>query len=204
MSDIQIKAQTDFAGRSAHSQSQSWCTPPKYVNAILEMFDGVISLDPCSNQYSITNAETSYMLPLHDGLKETWNFEKIYVNPPYGADYEKGTSIKDWISKCYHANVTYNAEVLALIPVATNTTHWKKYIFGKAKAICFLFDTRLKFLINGNINNKGAPMACAMIYWGQNYEKFKNVFSKFGAVIDGDCICNQSEVQMNLFNSEAI
>ena len=31
---------------------------------------------------------------------------------------------------------------------------------------------------------KGAPMSCAMIYWGEDFEKFLTVFSKFGAVID--------------------
>lgn len=201
MNDTQLKFQTDFAGRTTHSQSQSWCTPPKYVNAVLKMFDGVISLDPCSNQFAITNAETSYILPFHDGLKETWNFEKIYVNPPYGADYERGTSVKDWISRCCQAHEMYKSEVLALIPVATNTTHWKKFIFGKAKAICFLSDTRLKFLINGSLNNKGAPMACAMVYWGENYEKFEKIFSKFGAVVNGDGISAQVETQMNLFEA---
>ena len=113
---------TDFAGRSVHSQSQTWCTPPKYVNAVRAMFNGEISLDPCSNENSIVKATTEYVLPEKDGLKESWNYPTIYVNPPYGADYERGTTIKDWIGKCYSANVEHNSEVLALIPVATNTT----------------------------------------------------------------------------------
>jgi hypothetical protein len=181
-------AKTDFAGRSVHSQSQTWCTPPKYVDAVRKMFGGIISLDPCSNKDSIVNAQTEYILPENDGLKESWNYPSIYVNPPYGADYERGTTIKDWIGKCETAYTTYNSEVLALIPVATNTTHWKKYIFGKATGICFLYDTRLKFLVNGSTDNKGAPMACAIIYWGNNYDKFCEIFSQFGATIDGKCI----------------
>ena len=28
------KTITDFAGRSVNSQSQHWCTPPKYVDAV--------------------------------------------------------------------------------------------------------------------------------------------------------------------------
>lgn len=31
---------------------------------------------------------------------------------------------------------------------------------------------------------KGAPMACAMIYWGKNYHQFYKVFIAHGAVID--------------------
>lgn len=176
---------TDFAGRSVHSQSQTWCTPPKYVNAVRAMFNGEISLDPCSNENSIVKATTEYVLPEKDGLKESWNYPTIYVNPPYGADYERGTTIKDWIGKCYSANVEHNSEVLALIPVATNTTHWKKFIFGKACGICFLYDTRLKFLVNGSTDNKGAPMACAIVYWGKNFNKFRKIFSQFGASVNG-------------------
>jgi hypothetical protein len=69
-----------------------------------------------------------------------------------------------------------------LIPVATNTTHWKEYIFGKA-CICFLYDTRLIFRINGNEKNKGSPMACAIIYYGKNIEKFISIFNKFGYIV---------------------
>jgi len=36
-------------------------------------------------------------------------------------------------------------------------------------------------MINGNIDNKGAPMACAIVYWGNNSEKFIKAFNKFGA-----------------------
>ena len=45
-------------------------------------------------------------------------------------------------------------------------------------------DTRLKFLENGLDSGKGAPMACAMIYWGENYSAFYNEFIKYGAVVD--------------------
>jgi len=31
---------------------------------------------------------------------------------------------------------------------------------------------------------KGAPMACAMIYWGNNFNKFHENIMKFGAVVD--------------------
>lgn len=74
------------AGRTVNSQSVGWCTPQKYVSAVREVFGGEISLDPCSNKWSIVQAETSYQLPERDGLRESWNYPTIYVNPPYGAD----------------------------------------------------------------------------------------------------------------------
>lgn len=172
------------AGRKVNTLSQSWCTPPKYVNAIKKFWNGTIDLDPCSNEYSIVKAITEFKLPETDGLKEEWNFKTIYVNPPYGADRERGTTIKDWLGKCVLSYQKYNSEILALIPVAPNTTHWKKFIFGKADAICFLYDTRLRFLVDGMDSGKGAPMACCIIYWGKRYNIFFEHFIEFGAVID--------------------
>jgi hypothetical protein len=172
------------AGRTLNTLSQEWGTPEKYVNAVHDFFGGHIALDPCSNEYSIVCAKTEYRLPKHDGLRETWDFPTIYVNPPYGIDKERGTSIKKWLCRCATAHKEYKSEVLALVPVATNTGHWKNYVFGKATGVSFLYDTRLKFLVNGQNGGKGAPMSCAMIYWGNDFDKFLAVFSKFGAVID--------------------
>ena len=172
------------AGRNVNSQSQSWGTPKKYVRAVKDFFGGEISLDPCSNQYSIVNAITEFSLPQYDGLHETWDFPTIYVNPPYGSDKIRKTTIKHWLIKCAQANEKYGSEVLALVPVATNTGHWKQSVYGKARAICFLYDTRLKFLENGLDVGKGAPMSCSIIYWGNNYNRFFNIFIEFGAVID--------------------
>jgi hypothetical protein len=172
------------AGRKVNTVSQNWGTPQKYVEAVRQCFGGRIALDPCSNEYSIVNADVEYDLPRHDGLSESWDYPTIYVNPPYGIDKKRGTAIKSWLRRCAMAHRESHSEVLALVPVATNTGHWKNYVFGQATAVCFLYDTRLKFLVNGENGGKGAPMSCAMIYWGRDYDRFSSVFSRFGAVID--------------------
>lgn len=197
------------AGRHINTLSQEWGTPEKYVSAVREFFEGHIDLDPCSNKYSIVRARVEYRLPKHDGLRESWNFQTIYVNPPYGVDKQHGTSIKHWFRKCAVAHHQFKSEVLALVPVATNTGHWKSCVFGKATSVCFLYDTRLKFLVNGLNGGKGAPMACAMIYWGKEFNKFFSIFGKFGAVVDlrdlknrrfGECSDNE---QFELILEEA-
>lgn len=194
------------AGRTVNSQSVNWCTPPKYVNAVRKVFNGRIALDPCSNQWSIVNAETEYRLPEHDGLRESWDFPSIYVNPPYGSDKERHTTIKHWLFKCAHAHKYYGSEVLALVPVATNTSHWKEYVWGRATAVCFLYDTRLRFFVEGKDEGKGAPMSCAMIYWNKNIDNFLDIFNEFGAVVDlrpleGKVIVGRSKLkQMKFFD----
>ncbi len=172
------------AGRTVNSQSVNWCTPTKYVDAVKKVFGGKIALDPCSNQWSIVNAKIEYCRPNQNGLKKSWNYPTIYVNPPYGSDKEFGTTIKHWLYRCAHAHKNYGSEVLALVPVATNTSHWKEYVWGRATAVCFLYDTRLRFLVKGKDEGKGAPMACAMIYWNKSMDTFMEVFNDFGAVVD--------------------
>ena len=172
------------AGRTVNTLSLEWGTPKKYVSAVRCVFDGDIDLDPCSNEHSIVGASIEYRLPKHDGLAESWDFARIYVNPPYGADRKRGTTIKHWLARCAEAHRAHHSEVLALVPVATNTSHWKNYVWRKAAGVCFLYDTRLKFWVNGRDDGKGAPMSCAMVYWGAHYDKFFDVFLRYGAVID--------------------
>jgi hypothetical protein len=175
------------AGRTVNSLSHHWGTPLHYVEAVKKVFCvKKIDLDPCSNKYSLVNAKTEYKLADKDGLIESWNFKTIYVNPPYGSDKIRKTSIKHWLKKCHETHQIFNSEILALIPVATNTSHWKKYVWVSASAIAFLSDTRLKFLVNGKGGGKGAPMSCAMVYWGQNKNRFFEVFSSYGAIVDTD------------------
>jgi hypothetical protein len=171
------------AGRTVIGQSRDWGTPEKYVRAVRRVFGGRIDLDPCSNAFSIVRAKTEYRLPT-DGLKESWDFKYIYVNPPYGSDKDRGTRIRDWLALCAHAHKTYGSEVLALVPVATNTGHWKSHVWGAATAVTFLYDTRLKFLVDGHLVGKGAPMSCAMVYWGAHYDLFRTTFLEHGAVVD--------------------
>ena len=180
------------AGRTINTLSQCWGTPKKYVQAVKSFFGGTIDLDPCSNEYSIVQATIEYRLPHQDGLRESWDFKRIYVNPPYGKDKEMGTTIKNWLAKCAYTHETLRSEILALIPIASNTSHWKKYVFTQATGICFLYDTRLRFLENGVDSGKGAPMACAMVYWGSDYASFYNVFIEYGAVVNISHLKNEA------------
>ena len=170
------------AGRRARGCSQDWGTPKFYVDAAREVL-GRIDLDPCSSRHSIVDAEVEYMPPT-DGLAESWDYATIYVNPPYGMNGRYGGRIADWLARCAAAHEDHGAEVVALVPVATNTSHWKTSVFGRAAAACFLYDTRLKFLVDGRQGGKGAPMSCATVYWGRSAGRFLDVFMGYGAAVD--------------------
>ena len=170
------------AGRRSVSTNKHWCTPPDIVEAVRRCFGGAIALDPCSNAHSRVGAETEYRLPETDGLTATWCHPTIFVNPPYGRDPERGSRILHWFSRIDDAAERGSA-VIALVPVATNTEHWKRYVYPRARSICFLFATRLRFYIDGSEDPRGAPMSCAAIYWGPDDAVFAEEFSSHGAVV---------------------
>jgi len=167
------------AGRESISRTKDWCTPPEYVEAVRRVLGGTIHLDPCSNEHSLVRAEVE-ISPPDDGLAEPWRYPTVYVNPPYGRDKARGTTIRDWLGKCGEAHAA-GSDVLALVPVATNTRHWREHVFT-ATGICFLKVPRLKFMLGGSAGGKGAPMACAMVYWGCGFDRFREVFCDFGTV----------------------
>jgi len=166
-----------IAGRKSISEKKDWNTPPKYVELINKML-GEIDLDPCSNEFSLIEAKVKYILPT-DGLKEDWDYKKIFVNPPYGKNIFNKTSIYTWIKKGVDSYLN-GSELLYLIPVSTNTRHFKDLIFKHSTGICFLNDTRLKFWSEGKEDKKGAPMSCCMVYFGDDYEKFESIFNNSG------------------------
>ncbi|WP_051259834.1 DNA N-6-adenine-methyltransferase [Corynebacterium sputi] len=170
------------AGRKSVSDTKHWCTPPGILDSVRSVFGGKIDLDPCSNEHSLVNASVEYKLPENDGLAESWDFERIFVNPPYGSDPVRKTRIAHWFAKIAES-VRNGSEVIALVPVATNTRHWKNHVFPLAAAVCFLYEPRVKFYIDGREDPKGAPMSCAIIYYGRHLESFAENFRHHGAVV---------------------
>lgn len=170
------------AGRSTVATQVHWNTPAHYLVGIREVFGGVIHLDPCSNETSAVASLVEYRPPT-DGLRESWDAPTIFVNPPYGRDRIGGTTIKDWLRRCSAAHLAHGSEVIALVPVATNTSHWKEFVFPTAAAVCFLSDPRVKFTLGGVAIPRGAPMACALVYWGHAPALCRRHLSALGAVV---------------------
>jgi hypothetical protein len=173
------------AGRKAITSTKDWCTPPEIVASVRRVFGGQIDLDPCSNRHSLVGARVNYLLPDQDGLVNSWDYPTIFVNPPYGSDRGRGTRILHWFERIAEAAAN-GSEVMALVPVATNTEHWKRYVYPTATAICFLSQPRVRFYIDGHEDPKGAPMACAVIFYGRKFEPFAEEFSRHGVVVPLD------------------
>lgn len=132
------------------------------VSAVL----GQIDLDPCAENMKSIPAKNHYTI-LDNGLTQSWH-GKVYMNPPYGKQ------IESWIWKLrYEYKVMeHTTEAVALLPARVDTAWWglvAKY------PVCFI-SGRLKF--SGHSNS--APFPSAVVYLGQNKEKFMGVFGKMG------------------------
>lgn len=162
------------AGRKNGGNKTDWNTPPEIAERVRRFYGGSIDTDPCSNRAAMVHARTEYILPAN-GLALPW-LGRTYVNPPYG------DGIAAWLERCS----SHDDDVIALIPVAPNTRHWRRFVFGHASAICFLHAARLKFWDAGVPIRKGAPMACCLVYWGARGDEFAAAFAEIGGIVRND------------------
>ena len=73
------------------SDSAEWATPQNFFDVLNDEFH--FTLDPCSTDEN-AKCEKHYTKE-QDGLKQDWNGEIVYCNPPYGS------GIEAWVRKCY-------------------------------------------------------------------------------------------------------
>jgi hypothetical protein len=80
--------------------------------------------------------------------------------------FNSSTSIERGLKEYGNEDISHNVEY-SLHPIV------KEYDVNVANDGTSIIATKiLKALENGKDVGKGAPMACAMIYWGNDYEKF--------------------------------
>jgi site-specific DNA-methyltransferase (adenine-specific) len=116
------------------SETDLWATPQEFFNKLNNEFN--FTLDPCATP---ENAKCNkFFTQIENGLKQEWDGETVFCNPPYGK------AIKEWVKKCYEEGKKNDTTVVMLIPSRTDTTYFHDYIYKKAKEIRFVRG-RLKF-----------------------------------------------------------
>jgi len=114
------------------SKDMTWETPQDFFNKLNEEFN--FTLDPCATQQT-AKCEKYFTLEI-DGLKQNWDNEIVFMNPPYG------TEIKKWIKK---ATEQKNGIVVCLIPARTDTIYFHEYLYDKPNVELRFIKGRLKF-----------------------------------------------------------
>lgn len=168
-----------MAGHIASATRTDWRTPTWLVSSIESFFRSVsggevgIQLDPCASPKRAAHFARRNIHPPADGLRENWAGQNVYCNPPYGR------GIRDWARKAcalrHEDLIDGTTNVILLIPAAVDTKHWQKGVFRCADAVCFI-EGRLHF----DDSKVGAPMACALVYFGAYLGDFLGHFKAIG------------------------
>lgn len=116
------------------SKTDLWSTPQNFFDELNKEFN--FTLDPCATAEN-TKCKRYFTKEI-DGLKQDWEGETVFCNPPYG------TAIKEWVKKCYFESQRPMTTVVMLIPARTDTSYFHDYIYHKAREIRFVRG-RLKF-----------------------------------------------------------
>ena len=152
---------------SVHLKSDSveWYTPLDIIERVRAAI-GSIELDPCSDGKTVPALR--HFTAKDDGLKQMWS-GTVYMNPPYG------DGIKAWVEKlCEEFACGSVTEAIALVPARVDTEWFRLF---RDFAVCFV-NGRLKF--SGHENS--APFPSAVVYLGQDVERFRKAFEKAGDV----------------------
>ncbi|OUL23993.1 hypothetical protein BV378_20405 [Nostoc sp. RF31YmG] len=156
--------------RSVAKKSDCWYTPLHIVQLVLEVL-GEIDLDPCADDGRHIPAALHYTTTLN-GLLQKW-LGRVFMNPPYSCP---GVWINKLQSEVESGRVR---EAIALVPAATDT-NWLSPVL-KVQPVCF-WKGRIKFLDVNYQPKLPARQSHCLVYWGENWQKFKEVFEEYGVV----------------------
>jgi phage N-6-adenine-methyltransferase len=166
-----------FANTGAHVSNNSgdneWYTPQEYIDSA-RIVMGEIDVDPASSIIAnkIIKAKKYYTIETN-GLEKKW-IGKIWMNPPYAQPHIKNFSEKLLI-EIENKNCL---EAIVLVNNATDTD-WFQNMAMKCQSICFT-RRRVRFWAPDKISS---PLqGQAILYFGNDKNKFKMEFIKYGFI----------------------
>ena len=146
--------------REAYSRTENtkdrWETPPYFFNRLNDIFG--FTLDPAASHEN--HLCDKYYTIEEDGLKQDWQGETVFVNPPY-------SHIQEWVKKCYEEGIKYMTTVVLLIPVRSDTRYWHKYVM-KATEI-WLCKGRIAFYLDGKKMGSSTFPSAVIVFQLEDY-----------------------------------
>jgi ParB family chromosome partitioning protein len=149
------------------AKSDEHNTPKYFLGAVVECMGG-IDLDPTSNSRDNPNVPATKHLTIEDdALKHDWN-GRVFLNPPFS---QVSKFLKKLLAEVESGRVT---EAIVLTKNDTRTK-WYKQLRKNAQALC-LAEGYHRF---GDADNS-ATFGVLLTYFGDNPDRFREVFAKFG------------------------
>jgi hypothetical protein len=156
--------------------NNEWNTPAEYVPLARDVLGG-IDIDPASNQVAqqVVRA-TTFFTKEDDGLTKAWR-GSVWCNPPYAQPLISHFADK-MVSELENGNVSAG---IMLTHNYTDTT-WFHKLEARAAKICFT-KGRIRFESADGLCPPGSPtQGQAFFYFGEQTERFSEVFSTIGFV----------------------
>jgi phage N-6-adenine-methyltransferase len=150
--------------------SDLWYTPENITELIVKALVK-IDLDPCADDGKHIPATLHYTQK-DDGLSKEW-YGRVFINPPYSCP---GKWMKKLQAEFEAGRVV---EAIALVPAATDTS-WLAPVLS-IQPVCF-WKGRIKFLDVNYQPKQSARQSHVLVYWGDNWKRFKEVFEEYGFV----------------------
>ena len=163
MASSALKALTASTG----NRTDCWNTPVTFVADVIRFFDGSLDLDPCSNDEENPNVPAKKVYTEKtNGLAHDWIAESVFMNHPYSES-------KLWVPYAVSQYKCGNAKELILLIKLDISTKWWSSV---SRYPWIAINTRLKF----GDSKSAAPFQSAIVYLGDNLDKFVDVFGKYG------------------------
>lgn len=128
------------------SERDNWETPEDLFNKLNKEFEFTIDVassdDNCKVKRHYTIKE--------DGLKQSWDNEIVWCNPPYGREIEK------WVEKAVTSKVK---TAVLLLPARTDTRWFHKWLYNNKNVEIRFLKGRIKF-VGGQHSAPFPSMVC--------------------------------------------
>ena len=161
MTSTALKALTATTG----NRKDTWNTPTDFVGDVLKFF-GTVDLDPCCNDVNNPNVPAlNYFTEETNGLAHDW-YGKVFMNHPY-------SDSKTWVPYAALQYEMGNTEEMVLLIKLDVSTKWWKSV---AKYPWIAINKRMRF----GDGTGAAPFQSAIVYLGEDLDRFNKVFGKYG------------------------